>query len=579
MKKILYLATLLAVVLICTNCEDFLDTKSYTAKNSQTFPLTDDDATQMLTGVYATMNSSLAAPPSTYWHLAEIVSDDRFGGGGENDKDAQAVAHLLYTNMNQFSSMWSTHYSGIARANAAVTALETMPEGDTKNQKQGEARVLRAYFYFTLAQVFGDVPLMKGSPENVQEAKTSPPQASQEEIYQQIGTDLWTAYSTMPTVKWNTLTSGTVTKWAAAGLLARVWLFYTGFYGKDALPIDEGQVTRDQVAAALKDCIDNSGHSLVSDYRSLWAYTNSVTKPNYPYAQNAATWVKDGQNPEHVFVVKMSHMASWGTSIGYSNQLCLYYGIRSTGSADQYDNVFPMGQGWGMGPVNSRLWDEWEADEPTDIRRSASIYNQDTETIGTYYWGGDAQMEETGMWQKKVIATTAYGKGGNAAERYNSWSSAPAYYNNTADDFQLAHETDLIQIRYADILLMHAEVTKTVDGINAVRARVNLTPIAAYSDNALRKERHYELAFEGLRWGDIRRWGIAEEALNSIYGVPIRNRGVQTTMKKQGVGMVERYKATKGFQMIPQSEVDLADGALKQNAGWGTEAIFNSWVE
>jgi len=573
MKKILYL---LAIIPLFTSCEDFLDVNSYTTKNSSTFPVNENDAAQLVVGVYANLNTSIASPQSTYFFAAEVVSDDRFGGGGENDKEFLSMGHLLYNNTNQFQVMWQQHYQGIARANAAVTALDVMEDGDLKNQKQGEARFLRAFYYFELAQMFGEIPLMKSSPESVQEAIVSPPQSSADEVFQQIGTDLWLAYSTMPSVKWDEVSSGTATKWAAASLLARVWLFYTGFYSKDALPIDDGQVTKDQVAAALKDVIDNSGHSLLGDFRSLWPYTNKLTKGDYAFAKDAPDWVEDGKNPEHVFVIKCSHLASWGTSTGYANQFCLFFGIRNGGQGDLYQTTFPFGQGWGSGPVNTSLWDEWKADEPNDIRRSASIWNQEDEVNGSYYWGNDAQMEETGLWQKKIVATTSKKSDGSL---YNSFT-APYYNHPDNDDFQIGYETDFIQIRYADVLLMYSEITKTVDGINAVRTRAGLPSIATYTDDALRKERRYELAFEGLRWGDIRRWKIAETALAKKYGVAIKNRGVSTFMKPQGAAdLPSRYKATNGFWMIPQTEVDLANGALTQNLGWGTEAIFNSWVD
>ncbi|MDR2499273.1 MAG: RagB/SusD family nutrient uptake outer membrane protein, partial [Tannerellaceae bacterium] len=387
MKKLIYLIAFILPLL--TSCEDFLDATSYTSKNSETFPKTEEDAAQMLTGVYAVLNTSLAGSPmSTYIMVAELASDDRFGGGGANDKGMQAYGHLLYADRNQFSTLWSQSYRGISRANAAIAALDAMDEGEAKAQKMGEAKFLRAYFYFDLVQTLGDVPLMKAAPENVQEAKTSPPQATQEEIFTQIGSDLWDAYSTMPTVRWNAVTSGTITKWAAAGLLARVFLFYTGFYQKEAMPIEGGQVTAQQVAAALKDCIDNSGHSLVNDYRSLWGYTNSVTKPNYPYAKEAPTWVMDGANPEHVFVVKCTNLVTWDTR-HYSNQFALYFGIRNEGS-NRYQSTFPFGQGWGAGPVNSKLWDEWKNDEPDDIRRTASIFNVEDEATGDYLWGADS---------------------------------------------------------------------------------------------------------------------------------------------------------------------------------------------
>ena len=125
---------------------------------------------------------------------------------------------------------------------------------------------------------------------------------------------------------------------------------------------------------------------------------------------------------------------------------------------------------------------------------------------------------------------------------------------------------------------MHSELTGTAESMNKVRARAGL-PNVAYSTEALRNERRWELAFEGTRWSDIRRWGIAKEVLAKQLGANIWNRGVATTMKDQGTGSAARYEATKGFMPIPQSEIDLSSGILKQNAGWDASALFVSWNE
>lgn len=392
----------------------------------------------------------------------------------------------------------------------------------------------------------------------------------------------------MPNKKWNETVSGAghLTKWTAEALLGRVFLFYTGFYGKESLPLMgedgtiSGSIGKDEVAAALKDCIDNSGHSLVSDYRSLWPYSNKLSKKDYPYVKNAPDWVKDGENPEQVFAIKCSHLADWSTTIGYSNQYMLHFAIRSHGGADQYKKLFPFGQGWGAGPVSPKLWKEWQAAEPNDPRREASILDG-SKTEG-YIYGADKQMEETGLWQKKIVATTGakeYNADGTIKTLFNSFTSSTDYYGDGADDdFQLGHEIDLNVIRFADVLLMHSEITKTADGMNRVRARAGL-PAVTYSETALRNERRWELAFEGTRWADIRRWGIAEQALSNQLGSDIWNRGVATVMKNQGAGYAARYAATKGFMPIPQSEIDLSNGVLKQNAGWDASAVFVSWNE
>ena len=585
MKKVLYIA---ASALLFTSCESFLDTESYTKKTTGNYPVTEKDAIQLVTGVYATLNKPIANCQNTYFYLSELASDDRFGGGGENDKDMQVMDHLLYTNINRFQSFWTDRYSGINRANMAIANLDKVANETMRNQMMGETLTLRAFFYNELVEMFGSVPLITTVPQNVAEAQTYPAQSPVDEIYASIAADLKKAIEIMPNKKWNETVSGAghLTKWTAEALLGRVFLFYTGFYGKESLPLMgedgtiSGSIGKDEVAAALKDCIDNSGHSLVSDYRSLWPYSNKLSKKDYPYVKNAPDWVKDGENPEQVFAIKCSHLADWSTTIGYSNQYMLHFAIRSHGGADQFKKLFPFGQGWGAGPVSPKLWKEWQAAEPNDPRREASILDG-SKTEG-YIYGADKQMEETGLWQKKIVATTGakeYNADGTIKTLFNSFTSSQDYYGDGADDdFQLGHEIDLNVIRFADVLLMHSEITKTADGMNRVRARAGL-PAVTYSETALRNERRWELAFEGTRWADIRRWGIAEQALSNQLGSDIWNRGVATVMKNQGAGYAARYAATKGFMPIPQSEIDLSNGVLKQNAGWDASAVFVSWNE
>jgi SusD family. len=585
MKKIIYLA--IAAILF-SGCEDILDTKSYTKSNTGNYPQSSGDAIELVTGIYTTMNTAITNASHTYFYLAELASDDRFGGGGENDKDFQVLDHLLYTNANRFTPFWESRYSGISRANMALANLDKVEDELMRNQLIGEALILRAYFYSELTQMFERVPLITSVPSSVDEAKEYPAQASVEEIYAFIAKDLKEAISIMPSRRWNETVSGEghVTKWVAQGLLARVFLFYTGFYGKDSLPLmDEegtisGSISKQEVIDALNDCIANSGHSLLPDFRSLWAYSNAVSKRDYPYVQDAPEWARDGSNPEQVFVVKHTHLASWSKT-GYSNQYMLHFGIRSTGATDQYKNVFPFGQGWGAGPVSPALWNEWRSAEPNDMRREASILDAATQTEN-YQWGADAMMEETGFWQKKVVAVTGaknYNADGSINNLFNCFTSSTEYYGDGEnDDMALGHSIDLNLMRFADILLMHSELTQTADGLNQVRTRAGL-PSVSYSDQALRNERRFELAFEGTRWADIRRWGIAETALTRQLGVTIYNRGVATTMKDQGAGYAERYRLTKGFMPIPDSEIQLSDGALTQNPGWDNSAVFVTWNE
>lgn len=585
MKKILYFAS---IALLFTGCESYLDTESFTKKNTANYPTTATNALEMVTGVYASLNKPVTNVANTYFFAAELASDDRFGGGGENDKSMQVLDHLLYTDMNRFQSFWSDRYAGIGRANMAISNLGKVDDEQLRNQLMGETLFLRSFFYNELVEMFGNVPLITKVPATVGEAQVYPAQATPEQIYGFIAAGLKEAISIMPAKKWNATVSGNghVTKWAAEALLARVYLFYTGFYQKDALPLMDaegaitGSISKAEVISNLEDCIANSGHELVSDFRSLWPYTNTLSKKDYTYAKDAPSWLKDGFNPEQVFTIKFSHLASWATTIGYSNQYMLYFAIRSHGGADQYKNLYPFGQGWGAGPVSPKLWNEWKAAEPNDPRREASILNG-SDSKG-YIYGGDKQMEESGFWQKKIVATTGvktYKADGSMDALFNSFTSSKEYYGDgESDDMQLSHEVDLNVIRYADVLLMQSELSETATSMNLVRARAKL-PAVGYSATALRNERRWELAFEGTRWSDIRRWGIAKEALSTQLGTDIWNRGVATTMKDQGAGYAVRFDATKGFMPIPQSEIDLSNGVLTQNAGWDASAVFVSWNE
>ena len=113
--------------------------------------------------------------------------------------------------------------------------------------------------------------------------------------------------------------------------------------------------------------------------------------------------------------------------------------------------------------------------------------------------------------------------------------------------------------------------------MNRVRGRVGLTT-KEYSLDNLKKERRHELAFEGLRWFDLMRWGDVVSALTKQVGVNIINGGKETVMKEFGGGFAKRYEETGGFWPIPKAQIDLSNGMLTQNAGWGTsESEYPGW--
>ena len=582
--------------LVFAGCEKFLDTVSKTESNTSNYPASAQDAMQLVTGIYAALNQA-SYEPSAHSFIANMtMSDECFGGGGQDDYEIQAYDHILYFEPNAQLDFWTPYYAGITRANMAIASLDKVEDEELRNQLLGEAWFLRSYFLFDLTTQFGEIPLVATVPNSVSEAAEYPAPGTIAEIYGNIAAGLKKAIEIMPSKKWNECVSGLrhATKWDAEALLARVYLFYTGFYSdkngenittlplvdlETMTPINE-TVGKDYVVSKLEDCIANSGHSLVSDFRLMWPYMNSVTKPQYTYAKDIpGTWITDDVNPEEMFSICYSNVAE---SSRNRNKFDQYLGVRKRSNYEE--NAFPFSRGYGMATVNPYVWEQWEKEEPGDLRKAASIYNINDEMAdpSKYSWGNDNQMEETGFWQKKYQAWGAVVNG----SFYYEFSSV-SEYGGGGSDLGRGHSPQNVQIiRFADVLLMHSELTdgkviyNNKSGMNAVRARAGLAD-KTYSVDALRMERKHELAFEGIRWNDMRRYGKAYclAALKTQLGQPIRNAGGEwIKMKDQGAGYEARYNATWGFRPFPASEVSLSAGVLKQNAGWtDSSAQYTNW--
>jgi hypothetical protein len=574
MKKIFIMAA--AAILAFTSCEDFLDSQDYTGKNSTNFPSTNEDVDKMVAAVY---KSCFYGPfqgnnLEQYFSVANIMSDDMFGGAGLGDPWWQALDKLMYAQTNQMQDLWTYAYETIARANAALGVIDNIADEETRNQTKGELLFMRAYSYYYLVLAFNNVPLIEKAPETVSEAQTAPKQVEGKEIFKYIADDIYEATSIMPSYKydgWQKLPFGKVTRWAAEAFLGRAFLFYTGFYGETSWPKTDGSaIDKSYVSAALKDCIDNSGHDLLSDYRSLWAYSNPWTAKDYDYVSDmidAGTCYQEG-NKEVLLAINFQYQSAWSSQLHLTNQYGLFFGIRCDGNNQDDDryhvgtstSVYPFSTGWGCGTVATNLVNDWKKIEPDDPRRDASILDMSQTSLdpGTF---SDA-VELTMYHQKKITSVRSSG-----GTKY-SWS-IDMMGSDGNGNYQASNCTPLTIFRFADVLLMYSELEHDAASLNRVRARVGL-PEVAYSDEALRNERRWELAFEGSRWDDLRRWGIAADALSKQSGQVMYNQGQKVNMPF--TGYAERYNKTKGFYRIPKSQIDLSGGEYKQNAGWENDS-------
>jgi len=569
MKKLKYIIAI-STMIVVTSCDDsYLDTDNLYGKSLDTYYSSPKDIEEAMAGVYnAIYTANVHSNESV---AANLMSDMMLGGGGPDDKSAKWVDNFEDPAEDTYRDTWVQSYNGISRANAIIekTALAdfssffSSPEEaqQFKDQTIGEALFMRAFFYFRLGKFFGGVPLIIAidTPRDVARATSS-------ETFAQIASDLKLAIETLPNRPFPSIPTseyGHANKWVAEAYLARVFLFYTGYMtnvegqSTNTLPlVDGGSLSASDVASYLDDCMSGSGYQLTPDFRNLWPYSyvnQSAGTTVLPWAETEGlAWVgQDGHSPtfgtgnfESMFVQRFS-FGDWQWSNGniYTNRLSLFTAMRD-------NSLVPFGQGWGWCTVNPKLWNNWEDADP---RKVGSIIQVGQADQGTAGYSPDKGDHETGYFNKKYTAIQHDdGTGTNVGmfvQLYN--------WGNT--DMQLMHAQDFIFMRYADVLLMHSEITGTATGMNAVRVRAGL-PEIGYSLDALKQERLHEFAFEGLRWFDLVRWGDVDTAFNATINV--RNSGIDATYKAN-------YRTeTKGLVPIPESEVRLSNGVYQQNPGW-----------
>jgi len=607
MKKIYLMAIAMLFAVGLTSCEDFLDSENYTQANSSNYPASAGDLNKELAALYGVMNQFSTTPLETPWFVGYIMSDDANGAGGTGDVEAHAVGHLMANKEDLFDNAWHNTYVGIARANAiiyAVDAFDWTGQEKTRNQLLGEAYFMRGLFYLWGVQFWGDIPAYWAS------AAPDPcPQESAENVIMPHILADFTSAANLMTHGMTTRGDGHATKGAAEGYLARAYMFYEGFYKKagELANANLADVTFDfeqegagaslskaQVVAFLEDAINNGGYKLIEDYRLLWQYTNEYTIKDYAFVKDldkaGKVWAGNG-NEEEMFQIQYMNAGSWNGTIGmgFVNQVSLYTGLRcdddGAGTANGDANTLPFGQGWGQGTINANLWDEWSDSDP---RKKATILDAQAECEKFVFT--TSCSEDAGYYNKKWMPITCSKSTWDDHNTAYTWwgvyrSENTSAANNNKNSFQGDHFADIILLRLADVMLMHSELTGDATQMNKVRARAGL-PATTYSWKNIKDERRFELAGEGLRFNDLRRWSgkdggascEAALALQKQDGSRVNYTGHWTVMHHgQGVGgssWAQRYADTDGFVMIPPQQISIVGNPeiLKQNPGWGASA-------
>ncbi len=207
-------------VVLLMGCTDFLNEDMEGIYTSTTFYKTDEHAMLAITAAYQPMSFTSIKNP--LWVFGDVASDDAIKGGVPGDQsEIEFIEQFSYTRDNGFLlSIWQRYYEGISRANDVIHRLGADVSPEVKESVVAQAKFLRAYYYFHLVNIFGEIPLKIKPAYTADELHV--PTSTVDKVYERIVTDLIEASNILPV---NTLQHGRVTQGAALGLLAKVHLF------------------------------------------------------------------------------------------------------------------------------------------------------------------------------------------------------------------------------------------------------------------------------------------------------------------------------------------------------------------
>lgn len=529
MKNIKFTILVLGMILLGACSESFLDSEPITSLTDKNFYKTTADAEMAIVGCYDGLQilyqNGVAFPVG-----AEVFSDNCFSGLGKTDAlNYQLLDEfdlsLSPADVDVLNVNWGNYYNAIYRVNVLLQKMDQIDwDGNTtmRNSIEAQARFLRAYFYFDMVRLWEKVPLLtEPSIENI-------PQSEPDAIYKVITEDLLFAAENGS----ETVEAGRINKWVAKAYIARVFLFYTGYYGKSDLV---GLVSKSAALQGLEDLIATGNYELIADFKNLWPAACTTINAD---KDGLETTYAGKDNKETIFAIKHNITSNWNGNTD-SNHWLVMLGLRE-------QTFCPYGKGWGGCTVDSKLY---QAFETGDTRRNASIIGFAEEKID---FDNSGQREYTGYSIKKYLPLCM--PNGKDLAEYNGGTS-----------FMISQYQDFVSMRYADVLLMAAELgsANAQTYFDQVRTRAGLTSKPVTQANIL-EERRLEFAFEGIRYWDVLRQGIETASTILAQSATVLTGGVSAskTIKKENV------LKTRGFQMIPQTQINLSDGVLKQNEGW-----------
>lgn len=472
--------------------KDYLDKVPLSGPSDQTFFANQDELLLAVNGIY----SALAFHPTDDMPFLMTIDAATDIGWDRNTSGLQSLGKGNQDSNNDYArAYWTNFYKLIGRCNFILDNAEkarstTSPEIYARSI--AEARFARAFAYHNLIELFGGVPLVTKT-LGLNDGQL--PRNSKEEVLAFILSELDAAAADLP-ASYGASDFGRATKGAALAIKARAAL-YAGNW--------------DVAAAAAQEVINSNVYSLHNNFAELFSYNGRNSKEIILSLQYLRT-----ANKTHAVTRNLLSRNGQGTS----NK------VPSQSLVDAYECIDGR-------PIHeSPLYNPARPYENRDPRLSYTVA-----LPGSNFFNFQFETHKDSLKCFNYNSTPPSRIDNQDAT--NAFATFTGYcwrkYVDLVDRADVARsELNIILIRYAEVQLIYAEAKiekgeldqSVYDAINSIRQRpgVNMPPIPTGLSQAelrsiVRKERMYELAMEGNRLFDIRRWKIAEQVMNGpFYG-------------------------------------------------------------
>ena len=571
--------------LLTPSCDDFLNKEPYGAAAGIVMESPEGVET-LLIGAYSNLNgttgfrSDFGGAMTSDWTYGSAASDDAYKGsstGDQNDFNQIERYNTLPTNL-YVEVRWRDCYDGVNRSNQVLEFLWVTQEGSNAIEKkraseiEAEAKFLRAWFHFKANRIFWRIPYIKTQKELGDLLPEEIPNNSQG--WDEIEEDLQFAIDNLPETHPNG-EPGRPSKYAAMAVKAHVHLYQNEF---------------DLAKPLLDNIINSNNYELVTNYYD-----------NY----NQAT----ENNIESIFEIQAATSGSSHTSNLFAGTTMPHAG--------------PAGIGWGFFQPSQNLFDAFQVSEnglpilnsdkrphlendmnissetefnPTsnllDPRIDWTIARRGVDYLGWGIMEGRNWIREQkngGPFMTKKFAMhfdnrslNINGNGFNNGQNFRAyrlshillWRAEIAVENL---DFDLARQlVNKIRNRAKGSEVVMGKVKNRVFDINTEiivdwnepAANYLIEPYPKDSEafqslenarDAVRMEHRLEFATEGMRYFDLRRWGIDNDVLNEYIKSDLKFRDFLTGAS---------YNPKKSYWPLPESQLDLQTGVLQQDPGY-----------